>query len=311
MKKNNIKDEIGGMLSDIVKEVISTSVKSPSEGKNRGRKHKPVDVVFPSDSKVRSVDIGKIRKYSTNTYKPDDEIENWTCRDFALYFIDIYKSKIDSSFSCGIIGLTIYFQRIFDAINNQLGYCDNVVAKNYINFLIENKIPFLLMQHSNRFYIGWLKQEDIISDFVSVFNYSKALGVDGNNDGVVIEESFSAKSLSEKLHDSLRLGFDNLFLEYGFIGPVNWLVNSGKMTEDAAIDAVCKSLARFNKKIEMKKALKSTNENGPYPEWFTIKSFDVLLNGLNKKYFIKTKIDLEISISSDSLWDTIRRQSLK
>lgn len=278
MTKNKIKDVLIGIIQS------STSPKAEDESglKIKGKKSKKTG--------VKKIHVSEIRASKERVIR--DNLLEWKNNDFAMYFINLFRKKVYQNWEIQTLGATLYMGQIKESISSALGFCDNIVLKDYMDFFVDNWGKFYYKKTSN-FYVGSMKDDAPIKDFVSKYDYKSSFNriMSQVKQVDVIPDR---KSISTSDIDPVFLsGGDNMVLEYGLLLPVNWLIKVKKYSEEKAINYVASAFKRVYTNGDWMKIVKRTNDLSPYPDWFQVKDCKAFLLSAEEE-------KLQVSFSKDS-----------
>ena len=219
--------------------------------------------------------------------------------------MDKYKEVLMKDPDVRIPGLTVFMSRVHDAVSESVGFCDNIVLRDYLDFNISECMPAAIRLSRGFFHPAQLLETNAVIKFAEIYDYNKRVdemfgGGDVDSTTPVAEDQSSTmKVISHKvLQESLLLGFDNMILDYGIIGPANWMMLVKNIPEEKIIDKMVDLLSRYHKKPELGKIFDLTEEYGPYPEWFVFQSYGTILKRLEQLHSIS--IDRKIGVSFDN-----------
>jgi len=272
-------DKEGEKVNPVVDMICS--VYSEAIKKKETKKSNDIKIIFKNDaSTVKKIDISDIK--STKRTSVNSDLFKWNNFDFAIYFIDKY-NKIYDGGELNRLAIVRYLDNLHDRLIDVVGFCDNLVMLDYLDFFISRWLSFLIKKQKKGFILRFLVEEDALNDFMMGYNYAKSKEIYKKKNNY---EKKSNCITSKMLSDSLLLGYENLFLEYGILGPVNWLIMSfGIDAQKAQLKAV-EILKKLADKKELHISVGATNKLNPYPDWFVIKNCDIIFDLLKKEYFI-------------------------
>ena len=291
LKKKNVKN----ILIDAVK---NTNLKCSKDLiKENSYKVKSSEIVSKGprivnfDDGVRRVDNIKIN------------LAEWTNRDFGLYVKQQYYKKFKHEWSPTATNITIYFNNIKEAVNDIVGFCDNIVMKEYIDYFFSKWAEFYRDKSKNILYLNSFKKPDAISDFYSIYNYTNSIKKYTEKK----EVSTDIILTEDILNKSYLLGIQNFILEFGLIIPCCWLINRLNYNIKSSVNMVAKAFLVSCKKNNDKEVLKNTKKYEPYPNWFPFKKYEVILLAVEKK--TKNKIELSVAFNdTQDKYDFLRRK---
>jgi len=228
------------------------------------------------DIKAKEIDFKDI-KGKTNSGKKD--LQDWNNRDFAIYLLDSFKNKYSRDHKCLLTGTTLYMPRVQSEISKAVGFCDNIVFKDYIDFYYD-KWASKFLQKSNEFFVNTLKEESVLRDFAKNYSYRENIIND-------------KQSLVQELESSYKISLENFVLDYGIIVSINWLIKNNHDSKDA-MRSVCNVILKNIDLIDS--ILLKTKKLSPYPESLKFKKYKEYLDIVSKK--IERKIDHDVMFTS-------------
>lgn len=265
------------------------------------------DLVIIGEGEAKKGDFSKLKKKSSWQIKQD--LFDWTNRDFALYISKCYKQKYDSYLDASLVGMTTYLPRVKQALLDSIGFCDNIVTKDYIEFFFEKWAEhFRINSEKDRFSIQTMRFKEPIIDFAEEYDYKARVQHYTNPSEQKTSESLQAplKITNDKMLEAYSVGIENFVLEYGVIATVNWLIMSKGEESKEAAKKVIVAASRLNSQGAIEKVKYITKKLSPYPSWFVAKNYKVIFNALNKR--IDAKINDEIQFNSqEANWEIFRR----
>jgi hypothetical protein len=310
-----MKKQISDIISDAVDRAKGDGPKDAKATK-RGIKLKDVRIDYSDmklTGKVELLDIPQIRsdikKRKRREIRPN--LIEWTSYDFALYFLGKYSDHLESTPSCRLSNITTNISIVHDSIVESMGFCDNVILKDYIDFLITNWMSVLLKRNRGMFKRSLMNSMDAIKNFVEVYDYNsrveallkdklEELDIDNPvSDGIDTLD----KITYEILQESFLLGYDNLLLDFGLIGSINWLIIVKKIPVETIYNKIVSSLLNFYDKPELNRVFELTQKYSPYPDWFVVKSCDIIFDRLKQKYSIDLYRKFNLTFVNDNnIW---------
>ena len=105
-------------------------------------------LIKESVSKEKAFNEWPVEKREASLSK---DLVEWTQRDFALYISDLYYKKFSKPIGFGIIGMSAYLGRIKVNVKEAVGFCDNIVLKDYIDYYFKNWIEHHISDWKDKF----------------------------------------------------------------------------------------------------------------------------------------------------------------
>lgn len=272
------KKKIKDLLTGIVRET-EQSVGGKHEPENNAVK------IIENGKGVRKIHISEVRK--SKAWEIRDDLTEWKNNDFALYLISIVRKSVFSNWDANRIGVTLYLGRIRDKLSQTLGFCDNIVLKDYMDFFVEHWGSYYFRQNGD-FYMGSMREDEPIKDFGTKYNYQSSFGrflSKSDKDSILERKKIS----SGDLEPSFLSGGENFILDFGLLLPLNWLVKIKKYSSTKAVEYVASAFKNIYNKGNWKMVIKTTEEFCPYPDWFVIKDCNDVLTKVGAKVEVKLK----------------------
>jgi len=270
-------------IADMIKSAVSESGK-PSKEIIEENSYKVKTSVVKSGKKTVDFDDGPVRQFKGIK----ENLAEWTSRDFALYIKAKYKKTFKSDWEPTVVNVTVNINAIKEGVYNVMGFCDNVVLKEYEDYFFSKWAVFHRNKSNNILYINRFKQQDALVDFAEHYDYNASI-----KKYKKITPNLEAELKEEDLRNSYLLGTNNLVLDYGIVISCNWLMMKNKMSLKHAANEVAKSAYKLFLDGLIERVLDNTKKYSPYPDWMVFQQPSVILSALSKK----TGKDLNIDVS--------------
>lgn len=257
--------------------------------KPRG-KEKAVEV-YGSPTSVRKIAISDIK--NSSNWKVRDDLSEWKNSDFTIYFIQQFKKNVNNEWTGSRVAMILFFGKIFDRVAEILGFCDNIVLRDYIDFFIKEWGMYYWKRKGN-FTLWYLKDDRPIRAFVEKYDYSDSFNkfmAEKNGCQSKIKER---KEISQKNIEQYYLaGGENLILEYGMLIPLNWLITCKNYSIEHANLHIMGAFGSLHSRGKHQSVINKTESLNPYPDSFVIKDCDMIF----KKFNIE--VDLKLTFSKE------------
>jgi len=259
-------------------------------------KEKPVEI-YGNTTSVRSIAISDIK--NSLSWKVRDDLSEWKNSDFTIYFIQQFRKNIDEEWTCGKVSMILFFGRIFDSVAEILGFCDNIVLRDYVDFFIKEWGMYYWKKKGN-FTLWYLKDDRPIKAFVEKYDYNVSFNnfMNEKNKHKIVSTDQERKEISKKRIEQYYLaGGENLILEYGLLISLNWLVICKNYSIEHANLHIMGAFSSFHLRGNYQSIIDKTESLNPYPDSFVIKDCDIVL----KKFNIE--VDLKLTFTKEDWCD--------
>ena len=274
MTKNKTKNVLLGIIG-------KESQNLKAEPKNE---EKPVEI-YGSTTSVKNIAISDIK--DIHGWKIREDLFDWKNSDFTIYFIQQFKKIINEEWTGDRVAMILYFGRIIDKISEVLGFCDNIVLKDYIDFFLKEWAMYYWKKKGN-FTLWYLRDDRPLKDFVGKYDYNDSFNK------YIASKSPSEKNESKKeiskngIEQCYLAGGENLILEYGLLIPLNWLVIYKNYSIEQSNLYVVGAFDFLYSNNNWSKVFSTTEFFNPYPESFTIRDCDIIF----KKFDVPHVVNL-------------------
>ena len=268
------------------KSIISEAIKATQQSMARDNVQNTSVDIYKSDTRKDGPSIISVSDLQdSKTQKIRDKLSDWKYNDFAMYFLKEFYSKTDSSQKIRKLGMTLHMSAIRRAVAELLGFCDNVVLKDYIDFFMAEWLIYY-QKKDNKFYVQQLWDNKVIVDFISKYDYSKSLLKRFPPSPDQDEE----KNVLSDLEVQYLSGGTNMLIEYGIVIPLNWLIRFKKYSRTDACDYLVSILQGASENI-FQNIVDKTISLSPYPIIFQEKEYRNILKAINKTLTVNVKFD--------------------
>ena len=253
-------------------------------------KEKTVEI-YGNTTSVRSIAISDIK--NSLSWKVRDDLSEWKNSDFTIYFIQQFKKNIDDEWTGSRVAMILFFGRIFDRVADILGFCDNIVLKDYIDFFIKEWGMYYWKKKGN-FTLWYLKDDRPIRAFVEKYDYN-----DSFNKFMAEKSGYKSKIKERKeispkdIEQYYLAGGENLILEYGMLIPLNWLIVCRDYLVEHANLHITGAFGSLYQRGNYQSVIDKTESLNPYPDSFVIKDCDTIFKKLS------IEVDLKLTFSKE------------
>jgi hypothetical protein len=289
---------ISNMVKKKAKDILLGVLRDVEESKRDDAAKKPIDLapsvkIVQSDTSVKRINYGDIP--SSRCWKIRDDLLEWKHNDFAMYLINRVMERVTSTWMMNKVGVTLYIGRIKQSLANILGFCDNIVLKDYLDFFVDEWASYYFKKDSDLF-MPHFRRGEAMKSFAERYDYQSSFRrfiskVKGKK--TILERKEITDGEIEKVFLS---GGENLLLEYGILIPANWLIKCKKYSLEQSVRFVSSAFRKLYNVNNWKKVVKITEEYCPYPIWFQIQSCDKLTPSAGEK------IEVNLSFSEKCNW---------
>ena len=271
LQPNEIK--MGKDIESILKKALKKSSKETNSKVSDEVVVSPLQLIDKKTPKDRT-GYDKIKK--TNFFNIKEDINEWSNRDFALYISKKFSEKYKEFWDVRIVGVTMYIGRIKESLFEEIGFCDNITLKKYIDFFFENEIDGSMKRAEGKFYINSLRYRTAISDFLDVYQYSPTI-----DDKQKVQ---SRKDIAQDDMDKAYLLSDeSMVFKYGLVLSISYLIKIKSFNEEKAIKKISKAVEKIKKKNVIEEMINKTIEFSPYPDDMYFSDIDKVCDILEKE----------------------------
>lgn len=222
-------------------------------------------------------EIGKLRKHRVP--KKKNSLEEWGAFDFFRFAHSLYMKRFGNPWDLKIGGNSLVINRIRDKFYDTMGYCCNLIMRDYIVFFFDNYISDFVKTHGD-FYFSQMNENWLISLFRDQYDFVQSFRnyVQKERRGVEVKNEISIEGIQE----SFQIGDTTLLGNYGIVVALNWLVTVKKMDRKKATKLVIGACQEMHKRNLINAVIQSTELYSPYPDSLPFKSPDKLINRVDK-----------------------------
>tara|TARA_Y100000310_G_C20629112_1_gene787611 strand:- start:704 stop:1606 length:903 start_codon:yes stop_codon:yes gene_type:complete len=262
-------------MSDELKKLIVNSINQTPEEAVADKKKtskSAVEELRLYGGATRVVTLDNFKHHDKMKWRIRLDVFQWTNRDIALYITEKYYRKYQNNWDVSIVGVATHADRIKKCLFDILGFCDNVVIKDYLDYFFSYWADLYVQGANKTLRFKSFLSSDPIDEFVDSYNYSERVqhyisGMDSDYEGNLPKVDIN------KIDMSYRLGIDNLILDFGVIVAMNYLLKRGKELH-MAIKLVSDAVVRICKDSDCSLVSEITNAYSPYSDKMIYKNSD-------------------------------------
>lgn len=269
---------------------VEEAKRSLAKKKTRKRTKKsnePTIEIIPS-SQARTVDFSQV-KGRIHRNQPKENVSEWGVKDVALYIREKYQREYNSDWGHNIIGSCPELRRIHDRILDIYGLCDFLVLKDYVDFIFDERINYIIDASKGVFYLTSLREDRHIIEFSQTYDYKKTFDKAKFGDSKKEKEKDNLSTSKKSIEEVFYLSEDAFLKTYGIVVCIFWLIKCQGYTNLAAATRVLEISQRLNSKGEFKKIKETTEKLSPYHESIRFPKMEQFLKSIDGRY----KIDIE------------------
>jgi len=286
-------------VKDILIQSISDKKSSTDLIKEHSYQADKSQILPAKSEKAKVVEFKTKRK---NGIKSD--LDEWNNRDFAIYILSQYSKKYGRNWLPSISNIAVQLGRVKEAVHDVLGFCDNLVFKDYIDSFFRNWSDHYKRRASNVLYLSHLRGNEAVEEFSSRYNYQDRLRYHAKGN-----EQKLKKCAETDLDNSYLLGDENFVSDHGIVLTCNWLIIKRDYDLKKAANYVAKAFLKIFNKGRAETVIKSTIKHSPYPSWFRFKNYNIILQAVSKK--TDKEIQMKIEFTDDSKFAFLKGQEKK
>ncbi len=242
---------------------------------------------FIVNDEAESVSYAEIAK-KRRSWKAKDSLEEWGAFDFFEYACKLYINKYNIPWDLKRGGNSLEINKIRDKMTDVLGFCSNLVMRDYIVYFFNSHIDFFKDNYGD-FYFRQMNSENIIQSFLDNYDYKKRFTdyvscekhQDKNKEEITLKE----------IKGSFSLGDITLVSNYGIVISLNWLIQKQKMTKKKAVMLVLNVCKDMHKRGMLSVIKKSTEFYSPYSSSFIFKDPQLIIDKVDEN----VKINVEFN----------------
>jgi len=250
---------------------VTSSLKKECEGKG-------VDLF--GEDRMNEIGFDQIKK--VRRFKEKKEIDLWGNQEFVRYVKRLHFERFSRRLQIKMPPACVYIQRIQDAILDILGFCDNVVLRDYCDYFFRKDAARLAAKY-NGFHFAQMLYSNIIVEFACKYRYRSNRPIPADKQCIAAED----------IENAYILGPDILVRDFGIIIAMNWLILREGFGSDAAACYLLESLRKMCQNKQFNFVKLATERWNPYPIWLPFTAVKELLRKID------TSLDIAVMVSSD------------
>ncbi len=257
-------------------------------------------VKFISSDKTKYIDFKDIKSRKIRKEICED-ITKWVTSDFVRYAKSSHLKTYQTQWNLNFSGCCQEILKVKDAVVDIVGFCDNVVLKDYIDFFFDVASNYYIKK-SKPFYFSQMRKPWVLESFLESYDYvSRIMGTAKVKPKKKVEKD-PDKEINERDIDNLYvLNWDRFVITFGVIVCINWLITKKDFSYTKAREFVLDICCDLYKKDKIKLVIESTTKYSPYPLWLKFQFARKFFNEIDNKL----KIDI-MFIESDGRLDFLR-----
>lgn len=215
--------------------------------------------------------------------KPQRRFLNWVSKDFVGYARMRHYKRYGKDWEVNFVGACAELVKLKDSILDKMGFCDNVVLRDYIDFFFDRYADYFISK-KKIFIFPFLREDWVIDKFINSYDYNESI----NNTSKIYKENHNydkkveSKSISIKdVEDSFLLSEERLIVDFGLVVAINWIAKKKNISIRDAIKSVYTNCLKICRKNKFDAVIKSTERYSPYPDTVKFKQVDKLIEKIN------------------------------
>lgn len=246
------------------------------------------------DDGIEIVDDGSIPKQKqrkrSGKYR---QLKDWIPADFVSFASRVYRKRYSRNWDLNFSACCQDIQFLHDSLLESLGFVDNLVVRDYIEYYFENFADHK-MRLDGKFYFDSMRKERPLRSFASNYDYDKSLKkyISPSNSRPTIAKIKSKRNISNSvIDDAYTIGDEVLVLEFGIIIPINWLVYNKGLSIQKATKRVHDVSKKIHQNGAFNQVVSVTKKMAPYPSWLKFKQIDRFISIIDKKMRIHVEFN--------------------
>lgn len=230
------------------------------------------------------------------------DVSKWNGNDFVKYVQKRYKEKTNCDLDINIRGCSREVAVLKDLILEQYKDIDNYITKAYIDFFMDYYLMKMISRGKPFFFLQLKNKRPIRQFSEKVKNIPRPKFIEKQQKKNTKKGKDSSQIKSKDIEESFLLDDLSLFLDYGFIIGLSWLISKKNKTINEAMALCINSIAKASDVNSTIEAIdKITIKYSPYPSNFVFKDINMLYKMIITQftYSIDTNIKFNNESSSD------------
>lgn len=280
------KNKAENILASILTNVADVNI---VQKKSKRRQKDTTLEIYGEASETKSIAFSQIKTCNTPNLRRD--LLEWKYNDFAYYLVNKIQQQVYPEWNAKILGVTLYMGRIKDVLMDILGFCDNIVLRDYIDYFADNWGKYYIKLKGS-FYIAYMRYDQPLKEFASRYNYKKSVAKYVKKQSKVEQESVNS-ILSADLENAYLASGESLLLDYGVVASINWLILQKRFSVEEAMDYVSGAYISLYNRGDWKYAVNITKKMSPYPNWFMVRDVSKIIGTSNSENIAFTEQNKE------------------
>jgi hypothetical protein len=267
------------------KDLILNAVSKSKPRQNRMRD----GIEVHDDTKSRYVNFEDIGGNKKRRRKTPDRIESWVPADFVNYAKKLYYERYEMNWTLQYARACMDITEIKDNLLEAIGYCDNQLLKQYIEWFFERQAD-RDVEGAEGFYFGHLYNKKHIEYFASNYLDKNISQSEPETENV---EVINPKDI-ELIY---LLSEDQLVIQYGILIAVNWLIEYKGYSLQSAAYSVCNVCKKSRGSRYLTYIKEATEQYNPYPRTLQFKQADQLIKKVDNNMSINVEFGENLNLA--------------
>lgn len=245
---------------------------------------------------VRIINTGEStyhRKRLKNPLDLSTDILHWTTPLFVKFIFKLYRDRYGKPWSVNFSAQCNEVLKLKDSITDVVGFCDNEVLRQFLQWFFDNRSDGFLSRASGLF-ISQMRQDWVLQNFVTYRGFH--CKVVKKPEEPILE---SNPPNIKEMNNVFLLSDEDFVEKYGILLPINWLVAKKEFSLKEALRYVYFAMKRLHKKNQLSKVIEVTELLSPYPNSFLFKDGNMILKKVEP---ISKELKIEFSNKAVELW---------
>lgn len=263
---------------------IKTAEGNTSKAIKKELKENPLQLY--GDQPAKEISFSQIKK--SRAIKED--LNTWLPLDFVHFIKDLYSKIPNTSWRLKVGSSCYSILQIKDCLVDAIGFCDNIVLRDYIVFFFDKHAEYFVKKYKN-FFFKQMMYSNIVSEFVNNYKYKP-------DKNISLEKSISL----DDMENAFALGDEVLVKTYGLVLSVNWLMKKMSYSFSDATKFIYLSTKKIYDSGKFHLVKEITEKFNPYPTWLYFFHADQLA----KKIDTELNVLIQVSKEADSKFTFLR-----
>lgn len=237
----------------------------------------------------RYVDFEDIGGNKKRRRKIPDRIESWVPADFVKYAKKLYYERYEMNWTLKYARACMDITEIKDNLLEAIGYCDNQLLKQYIDWFFERQADRDI-EGAEGFYFGHLYNKKHIEYFASDYlDKDTSQSEPEAEDGKIVNP--------KDIELIYLLSEDRLVIQYGILIAVNWLIEYKGYSPQSAVNLVCNVCKKSKGSSYLTYIKEATEQYNPYPNTLKFKQADQLIKKVDNNMSVNVKFGENMNLA--------------